>query len=202
MLNKKIVLNLKEFSTLEYFIALDQTLTAEHKNIFVCPALPFMMHDTVLKLGKKISLCAQNINDKDGTGMIRGQYIASCGYKYALCGHRDHAADLQKQIDECTHNGINPIVFIERLDQITDPEFIYVYEPHNAIGQDDADDVENIGLFVHDAKKLLEEPITVLYGGSVNAKNASEILRITDGVCLGRASRDIGQVVEIMAFAS
>ena len=43
-----------------------------------------------------------------------------------------------------------------------------------------------------------EEEVPFLYGGSVTSENISEILKITDGVIIGKNSIDIKQVKEIL----
>ena len=38
----------------------------------------------------------------------------------------------------------------------------------------------------------------VLYGGSVNSNNISEIIRVTDGVLIGKASTDVVEFLKII----
>lgn len=63
---------------------------------------------------------------------------------------------------------------------------IIAYEPLWAIGTGLSASTEQISEIVESVRALTNAPI--LYGGSVNADNASEILRVADGVLVGSAS--------------
>lgn len=91
-------------------------------------------------------------------------------------------------------------------------EVVFCYEPVWTIGGDDAMDsydIHQMTLFVR--KVLLEhyggaaaQQTRVLYGGSVNAENISEILSIgdIDGVVSGRASTDAEQFTGLLKCAN
>ena len=87
---------------------------------------------------------------------------------------------------------------------------IIAYEPVWSIGSDtipDASDIKTMhGYIKTTIAHLLPDAgdIPVIYGGSVSAKNASEILAIGDvaGLLLGRASLDIDEFSQIITLAS
>ena len=118
---------------------------------------------------------------------------------------------------QCIAFGITPIICIgenlkEYLDGITEEvlikqlqnclpdssNFWIAYEPLWAIGSGKTPNNDEITK-IHNMIKLRFPEIVLLYGGSVNAKNAKEILLIesVDGVLVGGASLDIASISTI-----
>jgi triosephosphate isomerase len=104
---------------------------------------------------------------------------------------------LQKQLELALQN-INP-------SKIT--QLIIAYEPVWAIGTGKTATAELIQKTFHEIKKILQnlvkenvDKIPLLYGGSVNEKNAAEILRIqhVNGVLVGGASLDPQKFYDII----
>lgn len=87
-------------------------------------------------------------------------------------------------------------------------EIIIAYEPIWAIGAKEAmnpEQVYEMSLFVKKAFADVFSPesamkITVLYGGSVNFRNAADIIKIgqVDGLLVGRESVNVGGFVELL----
>lgn len=194
-----LILNLKEFSTQDYFeklYTLLQTLDLSKLSILICPAVHFLRSaqvEEICKL-KNVKLCSQIVHYENGTGMMRGEYLTNS--KYVLCGHADHKLDFKKQVAETLKYDLIPVIFIQNLQDTfaIEAKHLWVYEPHNKIGQSTAEDLSNIKNFVSTMKVKYGFDEVVLYGGSVNQDNAKSILAYCDGLCIGRASRDLEQV--------
>ncbi len=133
-----------------------------------------------------------------------------------IFGETDEAA--RKKLEACLDAKLIPVVCIgetkeDRVDQkaeyrvkkqvmklfeglTTSQQIIVAYEPVWAIGTGDACDAEEavrmITLIKEEIKMYFPRAIPVLYGGSVDEKNAAEYLSygIIDGVLVGSASTD------------
>jgi triosephosphate isomerase (TIM) len=81
-------------------------------------------------------------------------------------------------------------------------KFLIAYEPVWSIGSGASADVDYIAKVINYIKNNIfnnSDNIKILYGGSVNAANAQSIFSIAnlDGVLIGGASLDIGQLIGI-----
>jgi len=82
---------------------------------------------------------------------------------------------------------------------------IIAYEPIWAIGSDSAASPDQIEKMCEIIKQLIctnvsgNDDVNIVYGGSVNAKNAVQLCQINgvDGVLMGRASLDVNEFYEI-----
>lgn len=87
-------------------------------------------------------------------------------------------------------------------------EVIIAYEPDASIGSGITDNlysIEDNCLKLRKVFSVLPEKqvnVKVLYGGSVNSKNALEILKISDGVLLGKACLNIEELDAILNIAN
>ena len=190
------------------------------QNMIVCT--PFVYFDNSL-----LNFGGQNVSHLTNgayTGEINAKMLAEVGVKYCLVGHSERRQffgetnDLVKQKAlQCIAFGITPIICIgenlkEYLDGITEEvlikqlqnclpdssNFWIAYEPLWAIGSGKTPNNDEITK-IHNMIKLRFPEIVLLYGGSVNAKNAKEILLIesVDGVLVGGASLDIASISTI-----
>ena len=75
-------------------------------------------------------------------------------------------------------------------------EVIIAYEPIWAIGTNIVPTVSEIENNISKIKEIVNTK--VLYGGSVNSSNISEIIKVTDGVLIGKASTDVVEFLKII----
>lgn len=96
---------------------------------------------------------------------------------------------LKKQIKEC-------------LDDIEIKNVVIAYEPIWAIGTGIIPTVDEIQFITNEIKKIVGEnhntDVKVLYGGSVNSNNISDIIKVVDGVLIGKASTDVVEFLKII----
>lgn len=99
---------------------------------------------------------------------------------------------LYNQIDNCLKDISN--------DQLNN--IILAYEPFYMIGNDLSIDINIINDYINNIKNYIKSnfnnDIKVLYGGNVNDLNISEIIKVCDGVLIGRASFDINKFTQIL----
>ena len=154
------------------------------------------------------------------TGDISGQMLKESNVKYVIVGHSERRKYhnetneiVRKKSENAIANGIIPIICVGEsetdkkagrtlsvvkkmlLDSIpTNGDFIIAYEPCWAIGTGVIPTNEEISA-VHETlfkalSKIGRDKTPILYGGSVNSTNASEIMSINNvhGVLVGGAS--------------
>ncbi len=130
----------------------------------------------------------------DTYDQVKDKFIKSLnsGFKTILClGHDESLKILKKELK----------FFLKGIDHNDIKNLIIAYEPASKIGGNKVylKEIEFVNNFI---KKYIEqnfgEEITFIYGGSVNKDNIEEILKITDGVIIGKPSTDINEIKEII----
>ena len=176
-----------------------------------------------------IKIAAQNVSKFNSPGAYTGQIstamLYDMGVEFCIIGHseaREHLYEDSESVYEkyscLTSSNIKPIVCIgESLevresknhlnfisDQIknfttTKDEIIFAYEPIWAIGTGLVPAQEQIEEMSCHIKSHFSQQVSVLYGGSVNSKNSSEILKMDniDGVLVGGASLNAEEFANI-----
>lgn len=183
---KYIVCNLKnhlnDFNIKDY---LDTIKKITYNNVIFC------VPNNYINLFKK-----QKISTQD--------YYEEIIKEYTLINHHDINEDREVakiKITKALKRKINVILCVgnndinnyseikEQLDYFLEKEknIIVAYEPYKMIGTNNKIEIEDIENIVKNIKNDFDN-IEVLYGGNVNLKNIEDILKVTDGVLIGRLS--------------
>lgn len=160
-----------------------------------------------------ISLGAQDISPfKKGahTGEVySGEIKEFCSY--VLIGHSERRSSfnetdemVNKKIEEAASAGLSIIVCISNISQVknlSSENVVIAYEPLEAIGTGNAENPEDVKLFVDQIKEI--KNATVIYGGSVNSeivKNYTGLENI-NGVLVGSESLKVNSFSDIIRNA-
>jgi triosephosphate isomerase len=186
--------------------------------------LPYIFLSSFRSKTGKIKLAAQDcsIFSEYGsyTGEVSAKMLRSIGVEYVILGHSerralsllDSAKNVYRKLSNAIEAGLIAILCIdESYDQLidkntaklieeNDEKVILAYEPLSAIGTGVVPDILEIAEQIVDIKERYHG-VTTLYGGSVNSKNASEILSIEgiDGVLIGGASLKAAEMNTILS---
>lgn len=215
---KYIVGNFKMNGDSSMMIDWIQKFSCNSKNkIIIAPPQPYL--NFIDKLPNNIFMAAQDVSPyQDGayTGQVSAKMLYDLKVSYCIIGHserREYAKETDDQIyqkfcqlNECS---ITPIIcvgesqeireknthenfVVNQLEKYTDINegLIFAYEPIWAIGTGKIPTISDIGQMINVIKDNVSSDAKVLYGGSVNAKNASNLLAIDnlDGLLVGGAS--------------
>jgi len=190
---------------------------SKDKNVVICPPSIFLSS----LICEDLIFGAQNCfwEDKGSfTGEISPQMIKSVGCRYIIVGHserrkifRETNEEISMKINKIIEAGIIPILcvgeskeerdsgetfsVIEKQIENIDQDIIIAYEPIWAIGTGESasiDKIKEVRSFLKDRK--------VLYGGSVNSKNASSYIKEAqmDGLLIGGSSLDSEEFNKIL----
>jgi triosephosphate isomerase len=145
------------------------------------------------------------------TGLVGASQLRSYA-DYCIVGHSETKAAPEEAMKKgvlCLENGITPIVcFVDSENPPQAENVILAWEDPGNISTDKgyrAADPDTIKNTINRIKSKLAKDVPVLYGGSVNRQNASELSNISelDGVLVGGASLDPQHFYQIVkAFAS
>lgn len=208
-----VIANWKENKTVSEVMAwvdvFNKGVNKENVEVVICPsfvALP-MMANGVSKL-ENVKLGAQDVSKFE-----EGQYTGEVSAKmlkglvdYVIVGHSERRKyfsetdeDVNLKIEQCLKHDLTPIVCVSKIEQVSTNKAIFAYEPLSAVGTGTPDTPENAQKFAEKIKNEVGENVKVLYGGSVNAKNAMSFVEQSDidGVLVGQASLDPKEFSEI-----
>ena len=192
-LNKILLCNWKEYGAKSLIEQWVQVMNKYQLNVYLAPPFPLLAYQT------SIPLVAQTIDYEIGTGKVGGSCLSSIECKYAMCGHAElPGLDIRKQVSQCIEYKLSPFVFITSILECIWDNCVYIYEPHDKIGMDSTADPEEIAEICSEIRNQTRCP--VLYGGSVNEENCKLISRYVDGLCVGRASRNLDQIKLIATY--
>ena len=167
-----------------------------------------------------ISIAAQNVSPFDSgsfTSQVSAEMLKDCGIDYCIIGHSESRnllnetnEDIFNKYNQLSKNSIKPIICVGEsmnvrednqtssfiTDQLNffsskEEDVIIAYEPIWAIGSGLIPAVSDINEVCELIKSLVTNA-KILYGGSVNEKNATHLLNNSniDGLLVGGASLD------------
>lgn len=220
-MNKLIVGNWKMNGTLEL---VDEFLEGLNNNVIV--GLPIIFIAYAKSKNPNFQIAAQDcsiFNDFGAhTGEVSAKMLSESGCKYVIIGHSerrktfdsDSISNILKKLQNAVLNGMTAILCVdEKYDELLasqtveflknhKSQVVLAYEPLSAIGTGIVPSISEIS----DVLKNLKSKyfgIRTIYGGSVNSKNAKEILDIdsVDGVLIGGASLKLDEINAIAKFA-
>ncbi len=141
------------------------------------------------------------------TGEVSPTMLKNLGCKYVIIGHSERRkyfyeteTVINKKLKSALKNNLKPILCIDKIPQIKKAlkgitkkevrKITFAYEPIWAIGTGKTPTFDQAGKVNLSIKKLLGRKTVVLYGGSVNSKNAKGFISKSgfDGLLVGGAS--------------
>lgn len=200
-------------------------LVRTENTVVVCPpaALITSFSDFRYHIG------AQNCSCEDCgafTGENSPKLLKSLGCRYVIIGHSERRTlfnetneSVYKKWEAIVRNGMSPIVCIgetseersswkETISNQLKPfigkqidSTIVAYEPVWSIGTGQIPEISEITDVLTFVRDLLKTNTKLLYGGSVNSKNAPSILNNADGVLVGGASLKSAEFSKIIQGA-
>ena len=182
----------------------------------------------LLNKSKKVVWGAQNCyfkNEGAFTGENSPELISLMGAKYVLVGHSERrtlfSEDnllISKKVKACYDVGLTPMlcvgenqgedfkkILVKQLTSIPPEvsEIVIAYEPVWAIGTGlsvEPKKLSEVNSFIKSITESMNMSVTLLYGGSVKAQNASELAGIDglDGFLVGNASLELDSFLEVL----
>jgi len=186
----------------------------KNAEVVVCPPFIYLSKLSGLALG------AQNCfwQDKGAfTGEISAKMLKDLGCKYVIIGHserrryfKETCTIVNKKIKAALVNNLKCILCIDNIGQVRRglkgiskkeiKKIIIAYEPIFAIGTGKACSIEKARKMKLAIKKILGENTIVLYGGSVNSKNARDFIKKAQfqGLLVGGVSLKPKEFIQIV----
>lgn len=223
---KTIILNHKSYLSYEevkkYKEEIEKIKTKE--NIVLMPNIAYLS----MFNNSKLNIGSQNFysyNYGSYTGEICLESLKSMNIKYTLVGHPERlllnldtyikikdklfrSLNMKFQTVLCIGHDENIKTikrelkyYLRNIEYDSLKNLIIAYEPANKI-EGEVVNLKNIQNTYNYIKKYInkhfEMDIPIIYGGSVNKININDILKITDGVLIGKISLDINEVKDIL----
>lgn len=225
---KLVVANLKMNLTLPKMLEYIKTINnVKYDNIelVICPSYPYI---SILSLenNKHYYIGSQDVSyysDNSYTGEVSACQLSSMNVKYCIVGHSERKKvynesniHIISKINNLSKNNIIPILCIEdttrdsiknKLDEILPNisnlnDIVIAYEPIKSIGTGIIPKIKEIDETIQYIRRILNTNYKInykiLYGGSVDKINIREILKITDGVLIGKSCIDINNFIELL----
>jgi triosephosphate isomerase len=217
-------------ATAEFCIALRERELPPSVDVVLCPPFVSLAVAVQLLAGTDIAVAAQNVHwEPEGafTGEISAPMLREAGVYGAIVGHSERrqyfgesdeavarraraALDAGLSVIACVgeteaerESGQTEAVLRRQVSVLEpDEQLVIAYEPVWAIGTGKTATPELVGEAHALIKSILQVP--VLYGGSVKADNAAELLALpdVDGALVGGASLQVDSFVSICQSAT
>jgi len=156
------------------------------------------------------------------TGEISSKMLKDLGRcDYVILGHSERRKYLKetdeminKKIKAALKSDLTPILCIENISQLKkgtkdllreeQKKLIIAYEPVFAIGTGKPCTPEKAKEMKTAIKKIIDEDIPIIYGGSVNSQNATDYIKMAgfQGLLVGGASLDPEEFIKIVKSIS
>lgn len=226
-MEKLIVGNLKNYMDInDVSIYLKESEKISSRNVIICPSNIYIPY--FLKKNYKVGIQNILDSDETCTGEISASQAKKIGISCAIIGHSERRnkfnetdevinnkikSSLKEKLSvilcigeslEQKDNAINILKnqIIECLKDINLDNIVIAYEPVWAIGTGLTPSIGEINNIVINIKSIVKQifnkDIKVLYGGSVNGENIADIIKVVDGVLIGKASTDIEEFLKII----
>ena len=190
---KYIVANLKSSlndNNIDEYISIINKIS--YSNLIICPSKKY-----INSFDKKIKIGTQD-------------YYDDIKKDYCIIGHyekKNTSEEINNKVKNALNNNINVFLCVGNYDyndidalkkeldlylkDIDDFSKISIaYEPYFMINTNKKIDYNKVNKCIIFIKKYFNNKVKVFYGGNVNDKSIDEILKICDGIFLGRASFD------------
>ncbi len=223
--NKLIVLNNKSYLSYDEMLNyIDSLKGISYKNLVVLPNIAYIS----LFKNTNILLGAQNFysyNYGAYTGETSLELLKDLGVTYTLVGHPerltlqlDFYEEVKDKLFKSLSSGFNTILclmhdgkvstlkkelrfYLKGIDLESLEHLIISFEPADRIesGNVDLKNIEYVRNFVKSyMKKNFDKDVPFLYGGGVTLDNIKDVIKITDGVILGKNSTNIEVIKNIL----
>lgn len=224
---KKIIvanwkMNGNKSQAIEFFNKINKAETIY--NVVLCLPFPYLYIGSFFQ--NKINLGAQNCHQLDDgayTGEISPAMLADMNCKHVILGHSERRINcyednnlIRQKSLSAIKNNLTPIICIGEKKRDDNHDYIIkqceeslchdrcviAYEPVWAIGTNITPTIDEIKETTSLLKKRYDMP--VIYGGSVNIKNAPQIMQLesVSGLLIGKASLDIESFLQILQIVN
>lgn len=181
--------------------------------IILCPSSIYIppLSEISQRMGIEVGAQDVSIFEKGAHTGELGSFQIKNFCRYSIVGHSERQEPVEiveRKRDMCLKENITPIVcFVNPGDLIRlyKEGSIMAWEDPQNISKDGiyrAEDPEKITAIAKEIRKILPPKVPLIYGGSVNQKNAYSISRINelDGALIGNASLDSDVFVAIIRY--
>lgn len=224
---KTIILNHKSYLSYEEIVKYKKNIEKINNKKINLVLMPNIAYLSLFK-DTKLTLGAQNFysyNYGSYTGEISLETLKSLNINYTLVAHPERITlkldtyeEIKEKLYRSLNSGFKTILcighdeklstikkelkyYIKSSDYIDITNLIIAYEPINKIENSEPNlkDIEYLNNYVKNYFMYeFDTEVKFIYGGSVNKENINEILKLTDGVIIGKNSIDINNVNEII----
>jgi len=184
--------------------------------VVLCP--PFVFIPQLLSRGN-VEIGAQDCSWQEKgalTGEVSPKHLVSIGCSFVILGHSERKKYLAEtlgmtkaKVEAALRAGLSVVLCVENVRELQMimkkikrvKNLLVVFEPSSAISTQGGKRIspKNIAVMVQAMKKIVGKNIPILYGGSVNSKNISEIMSkgMVQGVLAGAASLNSREFISL-----